>query len=369
VPTKRAPYGAGGRVTIADVARTAGVSRATVSRVLNGRATVDPVLAERVRRVSRRLGYYPSAIAQGLARGASHTIGVVVPDLANPFFPEVVKALTVAAGEDGFSVVVADSDEDSEAELRLIQDLSRRVDGLVLCSPRAGIADLRRVVRKGLPTVCTNRMVDPPLTASVVIDSGRGMQAVLEHLAGLGHRRIAYLAGPPSSSSNADRLGALERGLPGAVVVPTGSKSPEGYASAAAAVEAGATAIVCFNDLVAFGALARLRTLGVAVPGEVSVVGFDDIPAADFIHPALTTVRLPKAELGRRSWEVLRDQLGDREVSASVRLEPTLVVRQSTGKAVAVAGDAETGESTEAGDAAAVGKVAPDTITREPATS
>ncbi|GLY86314.1 LacI family DNA-binding transcriptional regulator [Actinoallomurus iriomotensis] len=341
MPAKRDPSGAGGRrVTIADVARKAGVSRATVSRVLNGQDTVDPVLAGRVRQVSRRLGYHPSAIAQGLARGASHTIGVVVPDLANPFFPEVVKALTVAAGKDGFSVVVADSDEDPEAELRLIQDVSRRVDGLVLCSPRAGIADLRRVVRKGLPTVCTNRMVDPPLTASVMIDSGRGMQAVIRHLTELGHRRIAYLAGPSSSSSNADRLGALERSLPGAVVIPTGSKSQEGYASAAAAAEAGATAVICFNDLVAFGALARLRALGVAVPGEMSVVGFDDIPAADFVHPALTTVRLPKAELGRRSWEVLRDQLGDHGAGASVRLEPTLVVRESTGKAIGVTEDA-----------------------------
>src|SRR3954471_8109430 len=128
VPKKRDPSGADGRrVTIADVAKKAGVSRATVSRVLNGQDTVDPVLAERVHRVSRRLGYYPSAIAQGLARGASHTVGVVVPDLANPFFPEVVKALTVAAGADGFSVVVADSDEDAAAELRLIQELSRRV--------------------------------------------------------------------------------------------------------------------------------------------------------------------------------------------------------------------------------------------------
>jgi LacI family transcriptional regulator len=324
-------------VTIADVARKAGVSRATVSRVLNGRDTVDPELAERVHRVSRRLGYYPSAIAQGLARGASHTVGVVVPDLANPFFPEVVKALTVAAGADGFSVVVADSDEDAAAELRLIQELSRRVDGLVLCSPRAGTADLRRVVRKGLPTVCTNRRADPPLTASVLIDSGHGMRAVLQHLAELGHRRIAYLAGPPSSSSNADRLGALERAVPGLIVVPAGSKSQEGHASAAAAAEAGATAIVCFNDLVAFGALARLRTLGVSVPGEVSVVGFDDIPAADFVHPALTTVRIPKAELGRRSWEVLREQLGDPTARASVRLEPALVVRQSTGRACTVA--------------------------------
>lgn len=337
MPTKRDPSGADGRrATIADVARKAGVSRATVSRVLNGRETVDPVLAERVRQVSRRLGYHPSAIAQGLARGESHTVGVVVPDLANPFFPEVVKALTVAAGKDGFSVVVADSDEDPEAELRLIQDVSRRVDGLILCSPRAGIADLRRVVRKGLPAVCTNRMAGPPLTASVVIDSGRGMEAVLEYLTGLGHRRVAYLAGPPSSSSNADRSGTLLRSLPDAVVVPAGSKSQDGYAAAAAAVEAGVTAIVCFNDLVAFGALARLRALGVAVPGEVSVVGFDDIPAADFVHPPLTTVRLPKAELGRRSWEVLRDQLrdqlGDRTAGASVRLEPTLVVRGSTGR-------------------------------------
>jgi LacI family transcriptional regulator len=334
VPRQRDTSGADGRrVTIADVARRAGVSRATVSRVLNGQDNVDPVLAERVRRVSRRLRYQPSAIAQGLARGATSTIGVIVPDLANPFFPEVVKALTVAAGRDDFSVVVADSDEDPKAELRHIQNLSRRVDGLILCSPRADGADLRGALRGGLPTVCTNRQIDPPLAASVLIDSGLGMQAVLEHLSALGHERLAFLAGPPSSSSNIERLGALERGWPSPVVVPTGSKSQDGYECVPAALEADVTAIVCFNDLVALGALARLRKLAVAVPDEVSVVGFDDIATADFVQPALTTVRLPKADLGRRSWEILRDQLGSREATPAVRLTPSLIVRESTAKA------------------------------------
>jgi LacI family transcriptional regulator len=248
----------------------------------------------------------------------------------------VVKALTIAAVQDDFSVLVADSDEDPEAEMRLIQDLSRRVDGLILCSPRLENADLRRAVRIGLPTVCTNRLIDPPLTASVVIDSGHGMQAVLQHLSALGHRRLAYLAGPPSSSSNGERLRALEQGwrAPPPVLVPAGSKSQDGYRSVPAALEAGATAIVCFNDLVALGALARLRELAIAVPSQVSVVGFDDITTADFIQPALTTVRLPKSELGRRSWEILRDQLNQREATPSIRLEPSLVVRESTGAAV-----------------------------------
>jgi LacI family transcriptional regulator len=336
VPRQRQGSGANGRkVTIADVARRAGVSRATVSRVLNGRENVDPVLAERVRRASRSLRYQPSATAQGLARGATRTVGVVVPDLANPFFPDVVKALTIAAAKDDFSVVVADSDEDPEAEMRLILDLSRRVDGLVLCSPRGRDTDLRRVVRGGLPTVCTNRSIDPPLTASVVIDSGHGMHAVLEHLSGLGHRRLAYLTGPPSSSSNAERLRAVKQGWPSPrpVIVPAGSKSQDGYQAVIAALDAGVTAIVCFNDLVALGALARLRTLGVAVPDDVSVVGFDDIAPAAFIQPALTTVRLPKAELGRRSWEILRDQLDRPAATPAIRLEPGLVIRESTGKA------------------------------------
>jgi LacI family transcriptional regulator len=168
----------------------------------------------------------------------------------------------------------------------------------------------------------------------VLIDSAHGMDAVLTHLAALGHRRLAYLAGPPTSASNLDRLRALERGWPSPVIVPAGSKSRDGYASAAQALDAGVTAIVCFNDLVALGVLARLRELAVSVPGEVSVVGFDDIATAEFVHPALTTVRLPKAELGRRSWEILRDQLGARETTASVRLEPSLVVRESAGQAV-----------------------------------
>lgn len=333
MPRQQEPSRADGRkATIADVAQRAGVSRATVSRVLNGRSTVDPELAERVRRVSRRLRYQPSATAQGLARGATKAIGVIVPDLANPFFNEVLKALTIAAGREDFSVVVADSDEDAGSERRLIRDLSRRVDGLVLCSPRVTSAELRKVVRSGLPTVCTNRFSDPPLTASVVIDSAHGMTAILEHLSGLGHRRLAYLSGPPSSSSNAERLRALEAGWKGPrpAVIPAGSKSRDGYRSVSAALGSGATAIVCFNDLVALGAMARLRKLGVTVPDEVSVVGFDDIETADFVQPALTTVQMPKADLGRCSWEILNAQLNQEEVTSSVRLMPSLVVREST---------------------------------------
>ncbi len=327
------------RVTIEDVAAHAGVSPSTVSRVLNGQATVDPKLAARVRSASEQLQYRPSATAQGLVRGSTRTVGVVVPDLGNPFFPDVLKGLTLAAGSKDFSVLVADADEDPEAEARLVDDLLRRADGLVLCSPRMPLPALRTRVGRGVPVVCTNRPVPQLPVSSALIDSAMGMRMALDHLIGLGHRRVAYLSGPSSSWSNGERLSALRvtaLQLHTTVVV-AGPKSHDGHRVAEQAVQSGATALVAFNDLVALGAMARLRELGVSVPEEMSVVGFDDIATTEYVVPALTSVRLPKAELGRRSWELLQEELSQPAVSRTPRsiwLEPELVVRGSTARAV-----------------------------------
>jgi len=321
------------RPTIADVARRAGVSRATVSRVLNGHASVDPDLASRVRMAADRLGYRPNPTALGLARGVTGVFGVIVPDLANPFFPELLKAIEAAAATADCRMIVADSDEDAAQEVRLAEDLCRRCDGLILCSPRMSTARLRRLLADRTPIVLANRVEDHLGIPAAAIAIERVVDEVVAHLVELGHRRICYLAGPANSWSNATREAAFRTATRArklrSLVIRAGSSTEDGYEAASALPESSVTAIVAFNDLVAFGALERYLEAGRNAPTDISLVGFDDIPAARFTAPPLTTVRFPKAELGQIAWQLLKERLDGRP--AVVRwVEPTFVARGST---------------------------------------
>jgi DNA-binding LacI/PurR family transcriptional regulator len=327
------------RTTIGDVAAAAGVSRATVSRVLNGTGRVDAALADRVRSAAERLRYQPNLTALGLARGFTGMVGVIVPDLANPFFPELLKSIESAAGAEDCRVVVADTDENEEQEVRLVEELSRRCDGLILCSLRMSRRNLRRLAEGDTPLVLANRIEPDMEIPAAAIEIDDVVHRVVRHLADLGHRRIGYLAGPVHSWSNAEREHAVKeaaraQGLR-ATVVPAGSTTDDGHAAAAALVgpaggPAKVSAVIGFNDLVTFGALARFAEHGLRAPDDISLVGFDDIPAARFAAPPLSTVRFPKAELGRAAWDLLRDQLAGRRPRGPTRLAPELVLRGST---------------------------------------
>ncbi|MFE7133442.1 LacI family DNA-binding transcriptional regulator [Streptomyces sp. NPDC057638] len=322
------------RVTIADVAREAGASVATVSRVLNGVDTVAPRLAERVRAAIVDLGYRPSAAAQDLARGRSGTIGVLVPDLANPYFHDIIKSVSVVARDAGSRVIVMDSDEDPGVERELTEDLIRYADGLLLCSPRMPRADLAALAGRGTPMLVTNRQVAGLALHSITVDFFRGIMALCGHLARLGHRRVVYLEGPEHAWANGERLrafsGAEAFGLD-VVTVPCGSTTDEGYARAPAALESGATAVVAYNDFVALGVLARFAELGVKVPDDVSLTGFDEIDMARFSAPPLTTVAVPRDRLGRLAGGALgRIMAGDEDIEPEV-VPVELRVRGSTG--------------------------------------
>lgn len=294
------------RVTITDVGTAAGVSPATVSRVLNGTAKVDPALATRVHDAVRELGYRPNAAAQGLARGESGTVGVLVPDLANPYFPDVLKAVSAVARTHGRRMVVTESDEDPGIEHDLVEELLRSCDGVLLCSPRMDLAELTELTARDRPIVLFNRVAPGLAVPSITADFFGGMSLLCRHLVALGHRRVAYLSGPTASWADSERLRALRTDPDlDVVAMACGSTSEHGYAAAAAAVATGATAIVSYNDLVALGALARLRELGVRVPADLTVTGFDDIALDRVAHSNLTTVSGERHELGRRAAEML----------------------------------------------------------------
>ncbi len=328
----RVMNGARSRPTVFDVARSAGASIATVSRVLNGRAVADRALVDRVRSAARELGYRPNMVARDFRHGVTRTIGVIVPDLANPFFAEVVKGLAqdVTAGD--HRLLIADCGEDPDEEMRLAGELAGRCDGVVLCSPRMSADDLAAVACWGIPLVCTNREVRGLPLGTIGIDSAVGMTQAVRHLAGLGHRHIGYLAGPASSWSDRQRRAGLRKaaGDVRVSVLVAGSTSEAGYAALPSLLRRKATAVLAFNDLVALGALACLREMRLEVPSALSVVGFDDIPVAAFLGPPLTTVSLPKVELGRRAGAMLRELLVDAAAVRRERLPSSLVVREST---------------------------------------
>jgi LacI family transcriptional regulator len=322
------------KVTIADVAQAAGASVSTVSRVLNGVDTVDPVLAERVRQAIGSLGYRPNAAAQGLARGRSGTVGVLVPDLANPYFHDTLKAVSQVARAAGQRVLVMDSGEDPHEERDLAEDLIRHSDGMLLCSPRMPRADLAALARRGHPMVVANRLVMGLGLRSLTVDFFRGVTALCGHLAQLGHRDVAYLAGPGPSWANAERVRALTAaGDFGLRIrsIPCGSTTEEGYEAAPAALEAGVTAVMAYNDFVALGALARFSDLGVRVPGDLSLTGFDDIGIARYTSPPLTTVAVPRDRLGTLAGEALLRLMQDGEPEDEPEAVPVeLRVRDST---------------------------------------
>ncbi len=337
-----------GAVTIADVAARAGVSQASVSRVLNGKRSVDPVIVRSVQSAIAALGYAPSVAARSLVHGRNHTVAMVVPDLENPLFQGILKGLSRAAAGDGYRVLVADTAERIEEEEATAIEARHRCDALVLCAPRMPEAQLRRLVARVAPVVVVNRQLPGAEVPIVGVDYGRGIRDLVEHLTKLGHRRLAYVSGPEASASNAERRRGVEEAAAAdpdvhIEVLPGGSRLDDGYDAARSVLDArerGATAVIAFNDLVALGLMTRLRELGVDVPAELAVAGFDDVPMARFATPRLTSMSVPRDELGAQVWGRLRTLIAGGPVEHTVLYRPRLEVRESTAAVVAKGGDA-----------------------------
>jgi LacI family transcriptional regulator len=322
--------------TIADVAARAGVSLATVSRVMNGNLSVDSALAQRVRAAAEELNYSASPLARSLVLGKTNTIAVVVPDLENPTFHGVLRGLGRAAARDGYHVLIADSAESVSEERILAVETRRRCDGLVLCAPRMTDKDLRPLLDILKPVVLVNRDAGVPGTPVVAADYRTALTELLELLYGYGHRSLVYLAGAPQSASNTRRLAALRDFLddhPDAHVqiLSCGVSFAEGYDSVARVLASSATGVLAFNDLVAMGLMSALIERGVQVPGQISVVGFDDIPFARYLTPPLTTASVPVTELGRHAWQRMWDLLNDRPPGHAIFLRPRIENRGSAG--------------------------------------
>jgi LacI family transcriptional regulator len=328
------------RVTMEQVAREAGVSLMTVSRVVNNRDGVSQATRERVQAIIERLGYRPSDIARGLVTRRTATIGLVVPDVANPFFSEVARGAEHVAYEEGYNVFLCNTEEDTQRELGVLCSLEeKRVDGIVLCSPRLEEEQLEKALTRYPAAVLVNRRLAHDRVGVVLIEDEKGGQVATEHLLRAGHRAIGFLAGPLTSSSGQRRVAGFCTALGTASLhcnsdwIRHCSPTVEGGHKVAHELldtYSYLTALVCFNDLVAVGALQACAELGRVVPNDTAVVGFDDIPLAALVTPPLTTCHIPRYELGAQAMRLLLDQINELSPKCTeVVLQPTLVVRAS----------------------------------------
>ena len=328
------------RPTIIDVAARAGVSKSLVSLVMRGAETVSDERRRLVLEAAEALGYRPNAVARSLVRRRTNLMGIVLSDLHNPFYAEVVDGIQAEAGSYDYRSIITVVDRRALAERRALDTmLELRVDGLILASPMLELDAVIAAASREVPVVLVARHSSAPRVDTIRNDDSTGAELVVRHLAGLGHRRIAHIDGGAGSGAPERREGyeASMRalGLEEHVRVVAGSYTEQGGRRGVATLVAGGgprpTAIFVANDLAAIGALGALADQGLRVPEDVSIVGYDNTALAAVHHIDLTTVDQPRPEMGRKAVAMVMERLsGKREVPRHLLISPTLIVRGTT---------------------------------------
>jgi DNA-binding LacI/PurR family transcriptional regulator len=333
--------------TMEDVAREAGVSRALVSLVMRERPNVSEERRQRVLAVAARLGYRPNAMARSLASRRTKTVGVILDDLRNPFFAEIAGGVEDLASELGYQLLLAAGGRQARRERAAVDALlEHRVSGIILVSPRMPARAIAAAAAE-VPTVLVGRAVRGADADTVLINEAHGTGLAIDHLVGLGHERIAHVDGG-SGAGGPQRRAAYVREMRArrlgrhALVIPGDFTEEAGFSAAAELVHRRElpTAIFAANDMVAAGLLGGFDRAGVEVPGDVSIVGYDNISIAHLAHVSLTTVDQPRTEMGRLALELLLDRIDNRRANEVRLIEPSLVVRSTTAPPRAVAAPA-----------------------------
>jgi DNA-binding LacI/PurR family transcriptional regulator len=317
------------RATILDVAARAGVHAATVSRTINVPEKVAPETRRRVQAAVRELGFVPNRAARGLITGRTGNVAVIVPDITNPHFASLVRSVERSARQSDLQVLLVDTGEHPDEEVRAAESLSREVDGFIVVSPRRLHRALQ--VLGSTPAVFVNRPVRRH--ASILLRTAPAVADALRHLAGLGHRRLAYLGGPSGSWAAGERRSAVRStaAASGMEVVELSVSEPTFEATSMVVPEivaSAVSAVLAFNDQMALGVVAALNGLGISVPRDLSVIGFDDVPMAAMVAPPLTTISLPTGEVGAVAVAMLSDGPSTKELFGA------LVLRHSTARAM-----------------------------------
>jgi LacI family transcriptional regulator len=328
--------------TMKDVARHARVSLSTVSHVLNNTRYTAPDTAQRVMRAVRDLHYQPNPHARRLALSRSDLVGLLVSEIANPFFPEIINGFQQGAWQQGYDMLLSHTENDSERTERAIRNLlASGVRGVAVMSSAVDLTAMERLRAAGIALVFYNLGPAQRLVSNIRIDYSLGIGQLVRHLIELGHRKVGIISGPASNRTAAALQRAMVKALTGHGLSPSivveSKHRVDGGAAAIRAVVAGEnppSAVMCGNDLIAMGAVSALEELGVRVPKNISITGFDDIFFSHLVRPPLTTVRIPREDLGRTAFEALYPMIsGRRRKGTEWELPTELVARKSTATA------------------------------------
>jgi DNA-binding LacI/PurR family transcriptional regulator len=334
---------------IVDVARVAGVSTATVSRVLNeSDYPVRPDTREKVVEAAKRLGFHPNGLARGLLLKRTETVGLIIPDITNPYYPQISRGVEDVAAKHSYTVVFCNTDRDALKSERYVEALlRRRVDGVVIAG---GGTDFEQATNlfsdhnAEVVLIGRHRLPFP----SVQVDNFRAARKAVSHLVGLGHSRIGFITGPLNLTSARDRLRGYKAALKSAGIAPDNEIVAEGDYTEKSGYTGGlrvldrrgrATGILAANDRIAIGAMAAAADIGLNVPADISVIGFDDITMASFVRPALTTVAIPAYEMGEAAMAMLIKLIQQEAHPRVIKLPAELVVRESSGPPPASKGE------------------------------
>ncbi|MBA3441311.1 MAG: LacI family DNA-binding transcriptional regulator [Pyrinomonadaceae bacterium] len=329
-------------MNIKEVAKRANVSTATVSRTINNTSFVDPKTAKKVWKAIDELGYHPNTHARSLASGRSRILGLIVSDIVNPFFPELVKSFEDVVTQHGYEILIANTDYcATRMALCVKRMVERQVDGVAIMTSEMDGASIEALAHKSIPMVFLDVGTVGHLVSNINIDYAQGIDEAVRHLLGLGHRRIGFISGPNNLKSARIRRSAFIECLDkyGLVeneqLIFAGNHKFDGGLAAMhhlLTAERPPTAVLASNDLTAFGAIRAIRLAGLRVPDDVSVVGFDDIDPAHFAEPPLTTVRLSRSDLAEKAFHALMYSVNiSTPAGREFVVETHLVVRESTG--------------------------------------
>lgn len=330
------------KATIRDVAELVGVHHSTVSRALSPdkRSKISPSVVKKVEKAAKKLGYYPNIVASSLKKNRSFAVGVLVPDLMNPIFPPIIRGIQDTAEAAGYTVITANTDDDEKKELEALQMMqSRAIDGVVIATARREDRTVERCIEEDIPFVLVNRTVDRDGVDAIVLDEDYGVRSILDHLMSLKHKTIGHVAGPQHTSTGYHRAKAFTdylriHDLRTDLVEPAEKFTVEEGRRAFGkllAKDNSFTAIVAGNDLLALGCMDAMKEMGLLVPDNISITGYDDILFIDRMSPALTTVSVPKYEMGSQATKTLLDLAGgETKAPVVLRMQPRLLVRNST---------------------------------------
>ena len=315
------------RVTIKEVAAQAGVSVATISRVLNGKGPVRETTSRRVMETCQALHFTPHGIARSLSLRRTHTVGLLLPDLHGEFFSEVIRGIDAEARRTGYHLLVSGFHSDRQEMIAVFRAVRGRVDGLIVMSPDREGEMLSSHLPSGFPLVLLNSMAGA--SRAITVDNYGGARAMMRHLQSIGHDRIAFIKGPEQNADAAERLRGYRESVSEGIEIDGDFSEEAGYAAGAELISmrTRVTAVFAANDAMAVGSLGAFRESGIRVPEDIALTGFDDIPIARYVTPHLTTMRVDVAQLGRRAFDLLINEKDDQhEVLAAA-----LVIRESCG--------------------------------------